>query len=202
MKIGLDIDGVLANFYEVYERLTILTSGRDLFPKRGPGVYPPVWNWPEHYGYTKAEMKKVWDTIKNDPHFWLSLSVLSEEDMRLAQELAEDIHYDVYFITDRPGKCAKAQTELWMLNQLGLTPTVLISGAKGHIAIGLGLDVYVDDKPENCIDVRQQSPKTRVYMPDRDYNRASGAEDYGVIRVKNLTDVFSREELSFERAAA
>jgi len=70
-RIGVDIDGVLANFWEAYENLTIQVSGEDRFGKaRWPNQYPPSWNWPEdHFGYSKATMSEVWNTIRTNSTF-------------------------------------------------------------------------------------------------------------------------------------
>jgi 5'(3')-deoxyribonucleotidase len=174
MKVGFDIDGVLASFFCAYEQLTIKVDGRNLFPPLGPEQGPPVWDWPEHYGYSKDTMTEVWDRIRHDVHFWKSLPEL--HNMHLLRHAWESIRHkhDIYFITDRVGATAKIQTEEWLTDALfekyRRTPTVLISGDKAGIARALKLDIYVDDKSES-VEAVSAVPFIQVYLQDRFYNR-------------------------------
>jgi uncharacterized HAD superfamily protein len=199
MRIGFDIDGVLVDFYTGYENMTRKVTGRDLFPKRGEGdnsPYPPVWDWPEHYGYSKSEMRRVWTHIKNDESFWKDLQPLP--DFQLVRRLVQKkpAALDLYFITARPGATVKHQTEWWMWGQAGLPTTILISEHKGYIARALKLDVLVDDKPENISDVAHWSPETRLYLPDRDYNREfRSTRECRFTRINSLGEMFAAEGL-------
>lgn len=197
MRIGFDMDGVLANFYDAYEQKCIEADlGIDRFPRRGRqgvSIHPPCWNWPEHYGYAKAVVSAAWQSIKNDESFWAELPVMDPAGVEIARELHEDPDHDVYFVTARPGRRSKLQTETWLEAQGIAAPTVLMSDQKGYIAKALNLEVYIDDKIENCLQVRAMSPSTRCYCPDRDYNRDSVLEQHGAIRVADVTEVFERE---------
>ena len=53
MRIGFDVDGVLADFNKRFIERVIAITGRDLFPPRPFDI--PTWNYPEHYGYTAEE---------------------------------------------------------------------------------------------------------------------------------------------------
>lgn len=181
MIIGVDIDGVLANFNEAYRtRLTNIT-GRDLIPAdvvtgTTPENTPPCWSFDRHYGYTVDEIGKTWDSIKNDGLFWQSLRPLPGAGAFI-QWLFLNVDHgknEVYYITSRPGLTAKEQTETWLRNMAFTDDnlTVMIArDSKGLFAKGLGLDVMIDDKGENCIDVKTASPGTKVYMPATEYNR-------------------------------
>lgn len=199
MRIGIDIDGVIASFYDAYERAIIAVTGRNLFPIRGKetkSIHPPVWDWPEHYGYTKDEVRAAWKFIKNDPLFWRRLPVMP--DARLVPVFLNNPDNDVYFITSRPGLRAKAQTEGWFKDTFGAIPTVMLSDRKGDVARGLDLEIFVDDKPENCLDVNQKSPDTLVYMPRRDYNENHVPR--GTILVEGLEDVLRMNGLMTDAA--
>lgn len=175
MRVGFDVDGVLANFQPAYIDRTVSIAGRDLFP--GPyGTFDIVtWNYPESYGYTENEMRAVWKSIALDKTFWTSLS--RYEDVTPAfrewlHVLEGDDSQDVYFITQRPGATAKAQTEEWLSRWLELenTPTVLVTGEKGLCAKALGLTHYLDDKTENLMDVLSTSPMTKTFRKIRTWN--------------------------------
>lgn len=194
MRIGVDIDGILADFNTAYIQRCIDVCGVDLFPERPFEI--PCWEYPQHYGYSNEAIKAVWAGIKTDPTFWERLP---------AYDYTADVLFylrkcgvrgdDVYFITDRPGIDAKGQTERWLkafdVTNRGVShPTVLISGKKGWIANGLGLDVYIDDKVENCESVVKESPATRTLMLTQGWNKGrdvTGAER--VDRVVGFADL-------------
>lgn len=169
MNIGVDIDGVLADFNSSYIKLIFQKSGVQL-PMPGPD-YPNEWN------YTKSRIRNkdlnaVWDEIKAT-HFWDTLGpeplLLETIELLLERRSLGD---DIYFITSRPGLRAKFYTERWLIGHGMLVPSVLIAEhaeAKGHLARGLALDVFIDDKPDN-IDAITHADCV-CYLVDRPYNR-------------------------------
>lgn len=183
MRIGVDVDGVLADFNASYIDLTIATTGRDLFPPR-PFVIP-TWYYPQHFGYTDVEDSKVWGIIKQDPTFWSSLPAYPSTVSALVRLNANQ--HDIYFITNRPGKTAKQQTEWWLEMQgwpWGGGPTVIVSADKGAIAMGLELDVYVDDKLENANSVA--ATPTKSYLLNQGWNQDAPLPN--VTRVTSVSD--------------
>ena len=172
MRIGFDIDGVLANFPPAYEKLFVDITGDNNFPpltSEGPGS----WNWPtDLHGYTAEHTKEAWRRIKKSPDFWVSLDAILPDFIHFMNWLGEhEDDHELYFVTARPGTETKWQTEQWFINRIGVAPTVLISEEKGMIAKALNLDLYVDDKAENIKDVEEKSPNTKAYLIDRGYNR-------------------------------
>lgn len=166
LRIGLDIDGCLADFNSAYRQTLLDVSGRPLIPE---GFQPPLWDYAPFYGYTPEEDKRAWDRIKTNTRFWQTLQPLPGAEDLL--ELANVVNGDVYFLTNRPGTTAKRQTETW-LRFYGLwEPTVLIApGNKGKIAEGLQLTDLIDDRPENCFAVAYESPLTKVFLRAASYN--------------------------------
>ncbi len=183
MRIGVDIDGVLADFnssfVQVIKKLTGITVQ----------LPPKEWAYHRAAGVTAKEEQAIWAYIKNSSDFWYSLGTepLCEETLQelVWRRIQGD---DIYFITSRPGKCAKKQTEEWLVKEGYRLPTVLIADSaldKGRIAEGLALEVFIDDKPENCLAVNtamntitfngvnvQVGPnRTQVYVVDRPYNQ-------------------------------
>jgi hypothetical protein len=200
MRIGFDIDGVLADFVPAYQDLFIAQTGRDTFGA-GDRRDPPEWNWPTLRGYTKEETSAVWGAIKQSNTFWMNLA----EDHgcpTLRTMLPELEHkHEVYFVTSRLGRRPKRQTEIWLIEHLrylvgplsGVSPTVLIAAyrQKGLLAKGLDLDAYIDDNADNANDVAwgtvpgvvdyalkregqeldlTAAPTCRVYLLNRAYN--------------------------------
>lgn len=172
MRIGFDIDGVLADFCTAYEREVVAAAGGvNLFKPWALKEGPVTWNWPEHFGYTREIVSAVWKKIKESNDFWYGLSAMPEMELFAQWHDWAYMKHEIYFVTARPGREVKHQTEEWLYRHLGFTPTVLISSEKGSICSALNLDYYIDDKAENVADVVAKSSTTQAYLLDRAYNR-------------------------------
>lgn len=201
MKIGIDIDGVLADFQPAYRAALIKATGKDLYPDADYNACYPCWQHPQHWGYTNADNKAAWAIIADNEFFWEHLEGYpnTEEALFNIHQNIAMRYWEVYFITDRPGKWPKIQTERWLRgkNTLNMTnrdefrPTVLVTGEKGQMANALKLDSYIDDKWENCLDVWNASGQTHVWMLERPWNAGwrQDAVRKGITPVKSLTDM-------------
>lgn len=194
MIIGCDIDGVLADFNSGFIRRTIQVTGRDLFPERPFDI--PMWNYPEHYGYTSKEVTAVWKNIKLDTNFWATLPAFEGTmEFLFALEQRQDEGDGIYFVTARPGVEAKHQTERWLrCHGFRNNPTVLISSAKGKCAEALDLDAYIDDRWENVVDVAGgdlMTSRTQAYLLVRPWNRNRNPERYGIREVTSVAEFLS-----------
>jgi uncharacterized HAD superfamily protein len=191
MRIGIDLDGVLANFNEAFKELIKAQTGIVLPPLSD--TYPDTWDYHKAAGVSPEQGDKMWEYIKTSM-FWASLHALPETPAILdrLETLALNGHH-IYFITSRSGSMAKFWSELWLIRHGYASPTVLISYDKGPIAKGLSLNVFVDDRPENCADVIAQGCGTRVYLIDAPYNRwANESLLYGK-RVKTVGEALDFE---------
>jgi 5'(3')-deoxyribonucleotidase len=194
MKIGIDMDGVLAKFESGYAPLLTARTGIE-FPLDDPD-FPPQWHWPNHYNVSKDAQDEAWREIKQSPDFWYGLGEmpLARETVRRLNVLAID--HDIYFITHRMGWQCKQQTEEWLKSRGMGNPTVMLAHDKHLIAVGLQLDVFIDDRPSNVNEVailaRDCEVSMRVYLVDRPYNRESKI-DRSVVRVHSLADALTRE---------
>lgn len=211
MKIGIDIDGVLADFNRSFKELIKAQTGIELPPLNDS--YPATWSYHTDAGVTEEQDNALWDYIGRSP-FWGTLLPLKDAPAILAwlNTLGSEGH-SVYFITSRNGDMAKYWTELWLRLHGMETPTVLISSNKGNIAKGLRLDAFIDDRPENNYEVLQTAKKTkssasqkpwkpRVYLIDAPYNRwADQEENYGR-RVKTVKEVLEAELSPLDAARA
>ena len=191
MKIGIDCDGVLANFNHAFVELTVRVLGKDLYP--GPaGTFDIfTWNYPEFFGYTSSDVTKVWDHLKSDPDFWLNIPAYknTKQAMKVLANLQQS-NNDIYFITNRMGVNAKRQTEKW-LDRFDMMPTtVLLSKEKGFCATALALDAYIDDKWENCVDVAMQNDTIKVFCMDQPWNHTK-VSDLKIIRVSSILEMLS-----------
>jgi hypothetical protein len=187
-RIGIDLDGCLADFNEAAICRIIRITGRDRFPPRPFDI--PCWDYLEqHYGYTTQEISALWASITTDVSFWQNLSPYdgTAEILQRCGALASG-GADVYFITSRPGIRAKQQTECWLRHHgYSVNPTVLISSEKGLCAKALDLSCYIDDRDVNVVDVaRTRGGKTTVFLLNRPWNKDFLSEPYGIIRTNSL----------------
>lgn len=170
------MDGCLANFNKAYARLLSEQAERlpstwtEDFESQVVPKWINTWDWDKMHGFTSDERNEVWNTIKSTD-FWFELEPLpgALDAIERLETLAED--NEIYFLTTRPGKQAKQQTEDWLFSHGMTTPTVLITGLdKNPVIEGLELEFLVDDKPinvHNAAAIRE----CRVHLVDAPYNR-------------------------------
>ncbi len=213
MKLGIDIDGCLANFAEKYAHLIIEVTEKNHFPVgwRVSEDFPPCWDFDTAAGYTNKELAKVWDVIKRSTTFWEKLLPLdgAPETIKQFNRLAK-AGYDIYFLTNRIGTKVKMQTEKWLYH-CGLDyPTVLLAADKEPLIRALGIEAFIDDKPDTIMDLVQAVTKNRedakvgkakeeykcwdhIYLKDAPYNRKDG--QFGVKVVKSVRGMLEKEGL-------
>lgn len=194
--IGVDIDGVLADYVGAFCDLCLVHTG-----KRIPRI-ATTWDWHrQEGGITAAQDEAISLYIKENPMFWHSLEALPEAQEALSKldTLAAD--HSIYFITKRPAN-AKFWTEMWLSTKGVDNPTVLVvtrDGLKGKLAAALDIDLFLDDKADNCLDVyRSLPPGASVYLYSQPWNTAAQEdwrEEKGVKVVRSWTEVFEREGL-------
>ena len=206
MKLGIDIDGCLANFNSAYIDALIAVGGNK-FPEncKTDPTFPPVWDYDKQFGYTPEDTNKVWkrDIAKNTK-FWLDLETLEH-----ARETVKQLNRisragdDVYFLTTRMGIKAKQQTEDW-LAALGMhTPTVLLTPHKLPVIIGLEIGFFIDDRLTTVQGVVKgikggSLPKGfKLFLRDAPYNVELNP-DPGYIRVASVKEALEKEGLWIE----
>ena len=109
----------------------------------------------------------LWDAVKLDREL---LGDLDETEPGIVARLAAtatERRWDVIFLTSRPssaGDTVQVQSQRW-LQRLGfpLPALYVVSTSRGRIAHALELDVVVDDRPENCLDMAIDS-KARAIL--------------------------------------
>lgn len=173
LKLAIDVDGVLANFCDSYAaRLTFRTGIP--FPPMSP-EWPTVWQWDHAMGITPAEEQYTWEQdILRTSNFWRNLKPYADTKpaVRWLNRLTHSGN-EVYFITNRPGKQAKLQTEKWLYN-LGMNyPTVIVTSDKLPFLKALKVNFFIDDKPDTLSEVGLAAPPDldRLYARTWAYNR-------------------------------
>ncbi len=185
MVIGIDCDDVCCDFQSSYVRLLNFMFGRPPI-----GTAPIDWSG-SNLQLTNEETKQSWAEVAKVPNFWADLKPLPSFDNETIVLLKRLImRHDVYFITNRfatPGSSPMKQTKHWFyINALIKSPNVMIAKDKGPMASVLQLDAFIDDKPQNCLDVLEVRPNARVYLCNSSHNQPFS--DPRIPRVKDLKE--------------
>lgn len=163
-RVGLDIDGVLADFTGAYKE-RVLAAGLPWFP----GEDQQWWALPHI-------TTPFFDKIVKDKSFWLGLKPLCDP--------REWKFEPVAYITRR--LCPKAWSEEWLFNN-GFPPVQVYSigkEEKSEYVKKCRVEIYVEDCPWNMAEVQQAG--VFCFLLDQPYNRRF---DVGHRRIYSLNEV-------------
>ena len=174
LRIGFDLDGVLADMESELVRQTELLFGEPMTraqqPARDPeeAVAPAI---EQHLAesvpdsvprlrtvqMSAGQERRLWHHVKKIDGFWESLEEIEPGATARLSKLATERRWEVIFLTKRPetaGATAQVQTQRWLDGRGFTLPSVfVVHGSRGLVADALHLDFVVDDRPENCLDV-------------------------------------------------
>jgi hypothetical protein len=197
IRVGFDVDGVLADFANTYreieQRLFGDKPGRPDDPEREEGEQASIASPDGRADYEPRRRRDlVWQEIQNTREFWTTLRPIEENGVRRIHQLMTRYGWEVFFITQRPGTSGatvQRQTQQWLVTQgFDLPTVVVVSGSRGTAAATLGLTYHVDDNPQNCLDVRRHSSaRPLLIAPDDDPAAVTGARKLGIGVVSSLS---------------
>jgi hypothetical protein len=120
---------------------------------------------------TSRQQRKLWHHVESIENFWQTLNETEPGIVARLAAIATDRRWEVIFLTKRPqsaGATAQLQSQRWLESKGFTLPSVyVVQGSRGRIAAALHLDIVVDDRPENCLDVVVDS-KARAILIWRD----------------------------------
>lgn len=187
-RIGLDIDGVLADFVYAFTQ-----HAKRIGASEGPVYttrFQQVWDF-------DFDTSATWKSLKQTFNWWMTVPPLvSAGEIEAINQVLRN--HQVYFITTRPstlGFHADQQARLW-LQSTGITPHLMPveqviatkGGTKGTVASGLGIEVFLDDHVDNLNDLKAAGVK--AVCRDWPYN-----QDWDGPRVSRIHDFFKEEGL-------
>jgi hypothetical protein len=201
MRLGFDLDGTLADLQGALAR-----EAAALFPEIDPASLPrstsPTGDRPASEeasdqtglslsSLTASQQRELWDVVCTRANFWETLNEIEPGALARLYSLSSLRRWDVIFLTSRPetsGDSAQQQSHRWLMANGFLTPSVfVVHSSRGKIANALELDMLVDDRPENCLDVAMDSKARPVLVWRDDEGRVPGsARTLGIGAVSSI----------------
>jgi hypothetical protein len=122
-------------------------------------------------GMTARQQRRLWRHVGSIESFWEHLEEIEPGAVACLAAAATERRWELIFLTKRPstlGATAQVQSQRWLEAKGFAHPSVyVVQGSRGRIADALGLDIVVDDRPENCLAVVVDS-KARAILVWRD----------------------------------
>jgi hypothetical protein len=174
LRIGVDVDGVLADF-----RAAFHDAARQCLRRESDEPEDPK----DPREMLRDDVKRVWDWVAKRKNWWMELKPYEPDQIERLYRATRARGWEVFFVTNRPpsaGDTVQFQTQWWIERYGFFLPAVLtVPGSRGDIANGLRLDLIVDDLPINCVEVASASPARALLMLRND-NKA--VEDHAISR--------------------
>ena len=183
LRIGCDLDGVLADMDAGLLReaeslfgkgvVRRLEEGAEASPPDAepgdPAAFRPETTAPAvRLQITSRQQRRLWQHIGTVQNFWEGLAEIEPGVVKKLSSLADERRWEIIFLTKRPesaGATAQVQTQRWLHSKGFALPSVfVVQGSRGRIASALHLDVIIDDRPENCLDVVMDSKRSRAIL--------------------------------------
>lgn len=195
LRIGLDVDGVVADFRSAFQDAARRCGARDIDDPDEPRRTQAL---------DQKEIRKVWEYVAKTPNWWVELRPYEPEQLARLYERVRSNGWELFFLTNRPpsgGDTVQYQTQWWLERQGFYMPSVLtVPGSRGEIANALRLDIVVDDLAVNCVEVVSASTaKALMLMRQADEAARKHATDRGIGVVETLADAVSVLERLHER---
>jgi FMN phosphatase YigB (HAD superfamily) len=187
MMVALDIDGVLADFVPPFVRVLEKRAGNGAIDLQS--ITDP--NFSNHPYLSKEIVSQCILEVSNDPAFWQQLAPLPPpEHWRALNTLSRQER--LVFITHRYERETYdiGRVTCDWLKKHGITQPVVYftQNHKSELIGELGVDLFVDDRHENCRDVAENTGAV-VFMPHRTYNQSFSHPR--VQRIQDLDELFA-----------
>lgn len=213
LRVGFDLDGTVADMYSALRREAIQLFGEEVLrapaasaKPQEPGTEqaPQPKSEDEHTAtlavqelhLTARQQNQLWDHVKQIENFWTTLPELEPGIISRIAKAAADRRWEIIFLTTRPptkGELVQLQSQRWLEAHGYHFPSVfVVQRSRGKIADALGLDAFVDDRPENCLDIAVESKAKVILVWHGNMNDVpAGAKRLGVRAVATITEALA-----------
>ena len=208
LRIGFDLDGVLADMETELVRQAELLFGESMtraLEQRSGGEGPdatasddasgdaPDAPAIERLNMTARQKRRLWKQVESIENFWQTLQETEPGIVSKLHALAAERRWEIIFLTKRPqsaGATSQIQSQRWLESRGYTLPAVyVVQKSRGRIADALGLDIVIDDRPENCLDVVTDSKARSILVwRDRDKQVPAAARRLGIGVVTSVSD--------------
>lgn len=215
LRIGFDLDGVLADMEGELVRQAEILFGEPMTRRVEPRAVrdqadaarasaeamdatpvdgaandvPPLLK----LRMTPRQQRRLWRHVESIENFWESLTPLEPGVIERLARLTIERRWEIIFLTKRPktvGVTAQLQTQRWLESHGFKLPSVyVVQGSRGRIAAALALDIVIDDRPENCLDVAVDSKARAILIWREGQNQLPAAtQRLGIGVVKTVAE--------------
>ena len=213
LRVGFDLDGTVADMYSALRREAIKLFGEEVLrtppeasaPQSAQAEQTPQPKPEDDQATTLAiqelhltakQQNHLWEHVKEIENFWTTLPELEPGIISRIARTAHDRRWEVIFLTTRPptkGDLVQLQSQQWLDAHGFHYPSVfVVQRSRGKIADALHLDAFVDDRPENCLDIAVESKAKVILVWHGKLSEVpAGAKRLGVRAVTTITEAVS-----------
>ena len=187
LRIGIDIDGVLADFRTAFHEAAVRSLRHDVDDTLDFESVSPL---------SAADVRRVWEYIATAQNWWMEVPAYEPDQIARLYSLTRAAGWEVFFMTKRPpsaGDSVQFQTQWWIERFGFYLPAVLtVPGSRGDIANGLRLDLVLDDQLINCVEVISAAPtKAVLVLRSNDPAARQQAGNRGIGVVSTLSEAIT-----------
>lgn len=180
MRIGYDIDGVLADFTKGFNQK---------IKHRNPQIQTYSDRLIDHYDYKKFYgeeiVRKVWEDIARDEMFFERLLPDPRSSLEDVRVLHRYSHAQFYFLTNRKNTMSvQKQTHAWLKKHGMSSPKVIFTEDKAQVITEQNIDMFIDNNPR-CIQQIDQKTSIDPHALLKRYNKDIDATHVGTVREFN-----------------
>jgi hypothetical protein len=210
LRIAFDLDGVLADMDSELRRQAEFLFGGPIessAPEPGdedegsaagaageaiadpaPDFTPPA----TRLALTRHQQRRLWQHVRSIENFWERLEETEPGVVGRLAALTASCRWEIIFLTKRPdtaGLTAQLQSQRWLEEKGFRMPSVfVVQGSRGRIAAALDLNIVVDDRLENCLDVVTDSKARAILVLGAGETHPSAANRLGIGVVTSVGD--------------
>jgi len=207
LRVAFDLDGTIADMEAALQREAEQLFGPNvqLRPAGSDHLEPPAHVEDVPDDATKVvpraekkvlsgrQLRQLWEHVAGIENFWSTLREIEPGSVARIAALRNDHRLEVMFLTQRPdtaGEITQLQTQRWLeAHGFELPSVFVLRGSRGLAATALQMDVVIDDRPENCLEVVTES-KARSLLVWREPIELlpPGAKRLGIEPVASVAD--------------
>src|SRR5687767_6641271 len=213
LRVGFDLDGTVADMYSALRREAIKLFGEEVLhsapvasapqdakqeqtPRPKPEDDQTTTLAIQELHLTARQQNQLWDHVKQIENFWTTLPELEPGIISRIARTARERRWEVIFLTTRPptkGDLVQLQSQQWLDAHGFHYPSVfVVQRSRGKIADALHLHAFVDDRPENCLDIAVESKAKVILVWHGSLSEVpAGAKRLGVRAVSTITEAVS-----------